>query len=173
MSAPIPIGVTGGLASLVPDQAYEPVLRGLIDTALHRCLCSVFIVDASPVRDRLLRVDAVLRALAAAQWRGVDARLLVGGSRGNLDIAETADAARARARELGVPCRCAMSAPRRGTHVKLVIADDRVLTGSHNWSGGAFQDQVQDSVLVDSPDLSAYLTAVFEGQWRRAGGEAN
>lgn len=172
MVASIPIGVLGGRATLVPDQTYEPALRALVEGTVRRCLCSVFIVDVSPLRDRTLRVDALLGALAAARWRGVDVRLLIGGSRGNLDIAETADAARARARELDLPCRWATSKPGRGTHVKLVVADDRVLTGSHNWSGGAFQEQVQDSVLVASPDLAAYLTAVFEAQWSAAGREA-
>jgi phosphatidylserine/phosphatidylglycerophosphate/cardiolipin synthase-like enzyme len=56
--------------------------------------------------------------------------------------------------------------------VKLVVADDHVLTGSHNWSGGAFEGQVQDSVMVTSPDLAAYLSAVFETQWSAAAGDA-
>jgi phosphatidylserine/phosphatidylglycerophosphate/cardiolipin synthase-like enzyme len=172
MTPPIPVGVSGGRASLVPDQTYQPTLVSLVDGAVRRCLCSVFIVDVSPLRDRSLRVDALLQALGAARWRGVDVRLVIGGSRGNLDIAETADVARARARELGVPCRWATSARRRGTHAKLAVVDDFVLTGSHNWSGGAFRDQVQDSVLVASTDLAAYLTSLFEQQWTEAGSEA-
>jgi phosphatidylserine/phosphatidylglycerophosphate/cardiolipin synthase-like enzyme len=169
MTAPIPVGVTGGQARLVPDQSYLPALHALVDGSLHRCLCSLFIVDVSPLRDRALRVDSVLQKLAEAGWRGVDVRLLIGGSRDNLDIAETADVARARARELGIPCRWATSAPSRGTHAKLVVVDDSALVGSHNWSGGAFQGQVQDSVLVESRDLAAYLAALFKAQWSAAG----
>lgn len=171
MSAPIaPVGVLGGSARLVSDEAYLPELHALVAGAARSCLCSVFIVDLSPTRDRALAVDGVLRALAAARWRGVDVRLLVGGSRENLEIAETADVARARALALGIPCRWLTSRPGRGSHAKFVVADDRVLTGSHNWSAGAFGGQVQDSVLVRSPDLAAYLASTFERQWAAAGG---
>jgi phosphatidylserine/phosphatidylglycerophosphate/cardiolipin synthase-like enzyme len=169
MTVPIPLGVTGARVQLLSDQGYLPALTALVDTSVHRCLCSMFIVDVSPLRDRALKVDSLLSALAAARWRGVDVRLLIGGSRDNLDIAETADVARARAGELGIPARWTTSAPRRGTHVKLVVVDDSVLTGSHNWSGGAFGSQVQDSLVVASPDLAAYLASLFERQWAAAG----
>ena len=173
MSVPIPFGVVGGQGQLVPDATYLPVLTGLIETSAKRCFCSIFIVDLSPLRDQGLLVEGVLRSLAAARWRGVDVRLLVGGSRENLDIAETADTARARAIELGIDCRWVTSRPQRGSHAKMVIADDAVLTGSHNWSAGAFTTQVQDSVLVISANLAAYLGTLFEQQWQGAAGASS
>jgi phosphatidylserine/phosphatidylglycerophosphate/cardiolipin synthase-like enzyme len=162
------VGVRGGAARLVSDEAYLPELRALVDNARLTCLCSVFIVDLSPRRSGRLLVDALLGDLASARWRGVDARLLIGGSRDNIEIAETADLARARALSLGVPTRWATSRPVRGTHAKLVLVDDYVLTGSHNWSIGAFSDQTQDSVLVSSKDLALYLGAEFERAWAGA-----
>lgn len=62
--------------------------------------------------------------------------------------------------------------PRRGSHVKLVIADERVLTGSQNWSHGAFFEQTQDALLLDSAALAAQLGVLFAGQWQRAAGAA-
>lgn len=82
-------------------------------------------------------------------------------------IAEASEAARARALDLGVPCRWLTSVPVRGSHAKLVVCDERVLLGSHNWSAGAFDGQVQDSVLVESADLAAHLAPTFERDWAR------
>ena len=168
MSPAIALGVRGGRARLVPDASYPGELRALIQNAQRTCLCSIFLVDLSPLRDRALVVDAMLRDLADANWRGVDVRLLVGGSRENIEIAETADVARARALQLGIPCKWATSTPTRGSHAKFVVADDQVLTGSHNWSIGAFTNQTQDSVVVTSRDLAAYLAGLFERQWAAA-----
>jgi phosphatidylserine/phosphatidylglycerophosphate/cardiolipin synthase-like enzyme len=160
-------GVLGGRVKLVSDALYLAELRALISHSTDRCLCSLFIVDVSPVRDPHLLVDSLLFELLAAVWRGVDVRLLIGGSRQTLAIAEASEAARARAHELGLPCRWLTSEPARGSHAKLVVCDDQVLLGSHNWSPGAFSGQIQDSALVVSPDLAAYLSATFERDWAR------
>jgi phosphatidylserine/phosphatidylglycerophosphate/cardiolipin synthase-like enzyme len=165
VTAPIPLGVSGGRASLVFDEAYFARIQSLIAGAKRTCLCSLFIVDPSPLRDRHLIVDSLLRDLAGAHWRGIDVRLLIGGSRDNIDIAEASDLARARALQLGIPCRWATSRPIRGSHAKYVIVDDTILLGSHNWSPGAFTDQTQDSVVLESADLATFLTRLFDGQW--------
>ena len=167
------ITVPSAMVAAVADEKYGPVCRELIRSARRRCLCSIFIVDTWPWRDNDLVIDSLLIELASTAWRGVDVRLLIGGSRSNLRLAEVAAAARARARELGIVCRWLTSVPgRRGSHVKLVIADDDVLTGSHNWSSGAFDGQLQDSVHVRSPALAAYLADTFEQQWTRTPAEA-
>lgn len=161
--------VTGAEVSVVSDSDYAPVLRGLVDGARHRVWSSVFIVQLG---SRSVAGDPVLdalRRLADARWRGVDVRLLVGGSRTNLRIAETVATSLEMARQLGVPARGLGRSGVRGSHTKLVVADDHVLTGSHNWSPGAFGGQVQDSLLVHSADLAAGACDLFVDQWRRAG----
>lgn len=164
-----PSGVRGARVGLVPDADYLPRLRALVASARRRCLCSLFIVDLSPARDASLLVDGVLTEVAAAAWRGADARLVVGGSRTNFELAVLADLARARAGELGLPCRWLTSRNVRGSHMKMVVADDTVLMGSHNWSAGAFTDQTQDSLAVQSADLASWAANLFEDQWARAG----
>jgi phosphatidylserine/phosphatidylglycerophosphate/cardiolipin synthase-like enzyme len=166
----IPFGVSRGQAALVADGAYQKALVGLATQASRRLLCSIFIVDVSPGADRSLPVEEFLAALAEAAWRGVDTRLLIGGSRNNVALIEAAESGRARALSVGISCRWLTSRNVRGSHAKLVIADDGVLTGSHNWSAGAAvgSEQTQDSVLVRSPDLAALLAARFEEQWQRA-----
>jgi phosphatidylserine/phosphatidylglycerophosphate/cardiolipin synthase-like enzyme len=170
MTQPIPFGVSAARVALVADSDYRSTFLGLAGQASSRLLCSVFIVDISPTSDRTLTVDGFLRRMAEAAWRGADTRLLIGGSRDNIALVEAADSARSRASALGVPCRWLTSRNVRGSHAKLVIADDQVLTGSHNWSPGALlgNKQTQDSVLVSSRDLAAQLAGRFEAQWLRA-----
>lgn len=170
MTAPLRVGATGPAIGLVSDESYFDALHGLIASSIHHCLANIFIVDLAPARDRALAVDDVLQALRAAAWRGVDVRLLLGGSRDNFEIAQMTDAARTRALELGIPCRWITSVNVRGSHSKVVVVDDTVLLGSHNWSPGAFGGQTQDSVLIASPDLAAYLRASFDRRWAEAEG---
>ena len=165
---PLPAGVTDARVRLVSDQDYLPVLSSLIYHAVGRLDASLFLVDLTPGADGSTAVDDVLLALQAAVWRGVRVRLVLGGSRENLDILHATHAALLRARQLGLPARMLAARPVRGSHAKLVIADDRVLLGSQNWSHGAFFTQTQDGLLIDSTDLAAQLRAVFAAQWQRA-----
>lgn len=169
-NASIPVAVAAARAALVSDTRYLATLLALAQRARTRLLCSVFIVDVTPTERGQLPVDDMLRAMADATWRGTDTRLLIGGSRNNIALAEAADAARARALELGLECRWLSGRAVRGSHTKIVVADERVLTGSHNWSPGALvgERQTQDSVLVKSPDLAMVLARRFETQWQRA-----
>jgi phosphatidylserine/phosphatidylglycerophosphate/cardiolipin synthase-like enzyme len=48
------------------------------------------------------------------------------------------------------------------------VIDNTVLIGSHNWSGGAFSDQNQESVAIRSAGLAEHVAAIFENQWQRA-----
>lgn len=170
MAVPIPYGLPTARVALVTDGNYGDIFLGVAASARRRLLCSVFIVDVTPTIERAVPIDGFLATIAEAVWRGLDARLLIGGSRDNIALAEAAEAGRARARALGIPVRWLTSYNVRGSHAKLVVADDEVLTGSHNWSAGAVSGtrQTQDSVLVRSPELAALLAARFEGQWLRA-----
>ena len=153
---------------LVPDASYLSELLRLFRDARERVWCSLFLVDLDPHVDAEVRVANLLRELALAHWRGIDVRLLIGGSRSNLDIAMAAATSFAVASRLRIPARGLGVLGKRGSHVKLVVADDWVLTGSHNWSFGAFTGQVQDSVAVRSADLAAYGANYILAQWRRA-----
>ena len=164
----MPVGICGGRVRLISDEAYCSIVHSLISRSRQLCLCSLFLVDLTPSRDPELVVDSLLLALRAAWWRGVDARFLIGGSRNNLDIAELSSVAELRARQLRIPCRWITRLHQRSSHMKLVVADTKVLTGSHNWTPGALSSQTQDSVLIESPDLAAYTANVFESIWARA-----
>ena len=167
-----PIGVHGASCALVADQHYAEIVSRLIHSAEHYCLCCLFIVDPDPLDDLELRVDRVLLDLASAVWRGVDARLLIGGSRENWRIRDATLVAHQRARQYGIDSRLmAPNTEQRSIHDKWLVVDDDVLLGSHNWSGGAFSGQVQDSVLVRNTDLAAYFVHRFEQRWPLAVGD--
>jgi len=169
MASPIPLGVLAGTARLVADAELLPVATRIIGAANRAVHASYFIVDVSPYRGPALLVNALLYELEAAHWRGVDVRVLLGGSRQNPDILEACIGGALRLTALGVPVRLLTSREiSRTTHVKLTIADDWVLTGSHNLSGGALSSETQDSLLVASAPLAAYLDSRFESQWQRA-----
>jgi hypothetical protein len=167
------LGAAGSKVALVSDGSYAKVVRNLIAASRHVCFCNLFIVDIRPHSKDDLSVYSLLLDLACAKWRGIDVRLLIGGSRSNLDMALAAELARMAAGATKVPCRWLTSHRTRGSHSKWVVADDWVLIGSHNWSSGAFAGQTQDSVLVRSDAIAAYLCSKFETVWQRAKGDFN
>ena len=160
--------VVDSLVRLIPDAIYPLELHRLFEGATQRIWCSMFLIDLEPEVDDTAPVLVALRALAFARWRGVDVRLMIGGSRTNESLAEAAVSAAVMAKRFDIPTRTLLAGDVRGSHSKIVIADDWVLTGSHNWSNGAWTTHVQDSVSVLSPDLAALLANTFIDQWRRA-----
>ena len=154
---------------LIPDRDYLSFVGRLFAAAERRCLVSVFLVSA-PWRDRELVMESLLVELAEANARGVDARLLVGGAGENTMMAQLAEAARKRARQLDVPCRSITSIPKVAGHSRVVISDDNVLVGSHRWSQtGGGSDEHTDSVYVTSGSLARMLDKRFRQQWVSAG----
>jgi hypothetical protein len=152
---------------LIPDRDYLSFVGRLFAAAERRCLVSVFLVSA-PWRDRDIVMETLLVELAEASARGVDARLLVGGSDSNAMMVELAGAARRRAWELDVPCRSLSNIPKVAGHSKLVISDDNVLVGSHSWSETGGGDEHTDSVYVTSGSLARVLDKRFRQQWLSA-----
>jgi phosphatidylserine/phosphatidylglycerophosphate/cardiolipin synthase-like enzyme len=128
-------------------------------------LASLFIFDTAGVGTA---IGDLVESLEAAAWRGLDVRVLLGGSRVNMSIAETAAGSAKVLADRRIQTRWLSAHGVRGSHAKYVVVDDTSLLGSHNWSRGALTNQTQDSILVRSPDLAAYLTGYFNGQWARA-----
>jgi len=148
----------------VADHRYDRFANDLIAGARTRCLCTMFIIDLNRQARQFL-VDNLLRQLQAAKRRGVDVRVMVSGSNDSLSILESSAIANRRLRQLRIPVRWGARS-RRTNHSKILLCDDQVLIGSHNWSGDDFRGSTQDSLLVSSPGLCATLTLAFEKGWR-------
>ena len=151
---------------LVADRDYLSFVGRLFATARWRCLVSIFLVSA-PWRDREHVLEGLLLELAGASQRGVDARLLVGAGPSNAPMIEVAAAVRQRAAALGVPSRWVSSIPKVAGHSRVVIADDNVLVGSHDWSAPSTPGQ-PDNVFVVSGSLARRLDRRFREQWTQA-----
>jgi hypothetical protein len=167
----------GGFAGpwLIPDRDYLGFIERLFASAERRCLASLFVVGSAPWGDRRALMEGLLRELAEARWRGIDARLLVGGSPENVMSAELAREAERRANVLRVPCRWLTRTPQLANHARVVIADDHVLVGTHGWLERTATDGAKDSVCVTSTSLARQLADRFNTQWRSteiAGGSA-
>lgn len=161
-------GIENPRVALISDATYFDTVQYIIAKSNKVCWASLFIVELkSGSSDPDIKVFQVLRLLKEAQWRGVDVKLLIGGSRDNVQIAESSEVARSVAINMGLDCKWITSSDVRGSHCKLVIADNMVLTGSHNWSAPAFTNQIQDSLLVDSSAMAAYSQRIFYNQWNR------
>ncbi|MCB0634624.1 MAG: phospholipase D-like domain-containing protein [Saprospiraceae bacterium] len=150
------------------DGEYYPTIIQLIRSADHQCYCSIFIIDHNLKNDADLLVDQILIELANAKWRGVDVKLLIGGSRDNAQIRKTAILAAERAKKLALDYRLASASKNNSNHSKLVIVDNYVLTGSHNWSRGMFGEETQDSVLLENGALAVALTQYFTENWNKS-----
>src|SRR5437016_6490129 len=134
----VPCGIAEANVTLIADGEYYDTVQHLVRRCKGRFFANVFIVDPTPGRDPMLKVDTLLADMRLALQRGVDARLIIGGSRSNVQIAEATIMANWRARQLGVPTRLIAFKPRLSSHAKVVVSDTLTLAGSHNGSGGAF-----------------------------------
>lgn len=146
------------------DEQYFNVLLDLIAKTRIRFYCSLFIIDSTPVKaDPVVQIMFKLKELS---WKGVDVRLLIGGSRDNFEIASRSLQARMFATSIGLKCIWTTNLQAmKGSHEKYIVADTKVLSGSHNWSEGSMTNQIQDSVMIESIALSNYLAFKFEKNW--------
>ncbi len=90
---PLPLQCASDGCRLVSDQGYSGVTRQLLSATEIRALYNVFIVDIMPDSTSANPVMEIVQDLEAAAWRGVDARLLIGGSRTNIEIAKASQLA--------------------------------------------------------------------------------
>lgn len=170
MKAPakkIAVGAANPGCALVSDDDYFDVLGSLVRRACDRVCASLFLIDMNPRSEYALRVHDLLIDLKNAQWEGCDVRLIISGSKTNMQIAQAALTAVKAAAAMGLPAITPMSSRAGLSHAKYVVADDYVLLGSHNWSPGTAGYQTQDSVLLRSPEYASYCGHLFDQQWRR------
>lgn len=164
----IKVGVFDSNAGLVSDEQYHQVVKWLCLRARRRIFASIFIVDIMPSddNDRRNLIVNLLNDLQAAYLRGVDVRLMIGGSQQSPDIQDKTEATLVHCRHINIPCQLMALNSDMSSHKKVVVADDHVLVGSHNWSSGAFSGQIQDSVLIEDPRFASYLADELAVQWR-------
>lgn len=161
----------GGRAVPLDSQDLLPFVVGLVGAAHRRVLAAVFIIDPRPEEDPDGTVRLVLDSLARARWRGLDVRVLVGGSARTPAIELAGRVARRYLEAAGVPCRQFVGKTGETSfHSKYLIVDDTVVVGSHNWTRRALLTDNELSLALTSPALAAALRFDFDQDWRRSDG---
>lgn len=152
-----------GAVGVVRNAAYLDVVLELIGAAGSRVFVEAFFFTSEGDGPGA----KLVAALAAAKARGVDVRLivdtdLVGDVHGALEVNEET---LGRLRAAKVPFR--LDAIGTTSHSKTVIVDDdRLLTGSHNWTTHAIYLLDETSLYVESAALAARAATRFEHLWR-------
>lgn len=148
------------------DKDYYWYLLEKIRKARKRIWASIFLIDLHRARDVKLAVRAIVNELAHAKRRGVDVRILTGTSEQIPAIRELAMISRMFLRTRHIPVRWHAPLGKAGTHDKYVIIDDDLLIlGSHNWIHDSFNESAEDSVAVYSRDLTNTLERQFATSW--------
>jgi phosphatidylserine/phosphatidylglycerophosphate/cardiolipin synthase-like enzyme len=148
------------------NEQYFEFLNGKFQEARKRIWASIFIINPIVEDDVYLAVRTLLKKLAYAKWRNVDIRILVGTSN-NPGIRVANDTAYEYLRNLDIPVRKFIGKYRKSLHSKYVIIDDEIIVvGSHNWTPGAAGKHNEDSIAVCSQELNRLLCDEFISNWQ-------
>ena len=148
--------------------AYPAFLRVAIRNALKRVWVAQFLVNPYPFYDPAMAVIGMLKELAGCQRRNVDVRLILDKVRGSRNMHNANQLSYLAARKLGIPCHY-YSGQRSSMHSKYVVIDDDLLVlGSHNFTDGALAQHAESSVGLFSADLADSLAEDFHRNWSEA-----
>lgn len=146
-----------GKVTLLQDEKYVDALISGIRKAKKEITGCFFIFKVSEKSDGLPR--KIVNELIAAKRRGVSITIeLEQDTRGKGTVYEQNRRAAALLSEAGINVR--FDAPKTTTHVKALVIDGRyVYMGSHNLTQSALKYNHELSVMIDSPELAAEVTA--------------
>ncbi|MBN2798801.1 MAG: hypothetical protein JXX28_06585 [Deltaproteobacteria bacterium] len=133
------------------DRAYAPALIETIDGATGRLhLLEYVIYDAGSVHE-------VLSHLYDAADRGVEVMVLAD------EAADGVEGVLSRMEASGVTTQ--LDSPHTTTHNKLVVADDVVLLGSHNFTSYALDLNTEGSVRIADQAVTDWYEGYFQAIW--------
>jgi cardiolipin synthase len=160
---------------LSPDTSF------LVPSVLARARGRIDIEQASIRNASKYELDPFLSAAVNASRRGVTVRILLDGSRyndeGPADNDEVAELVNTVAKAEKLPLSARILEPAAGNleavHTKGVIVDrEIVMISSINWNANSPNFNREAGVILESPALGNYYSAVFEEDWNRAGAGA-
>lgn len=158
------IRLQGANCRFVRNDEYYEIVVNLAHAAKRWFLASMFIVDTSTLGRSEPQVAKLLRVLSDRSDRGLLVRVILGGSKTSPGIIEAVLSAAGMMEAFKIPHRVACLTGKT-SHKKLVVADDYILLGSHNWSSGSWTGQVQDSVLIHESGMAALFGEIIREDW--------
>jgi len=150
----------------IAEREYHDLLMACIGAARRRIHACVFLFDVRPVRDPRGQVLDLAMALAERRRLGVDVRVLLTGQVGTVVLGVANLATGILLESHGVPHRRVFGSDggRSGSHAKFALIDDLAIVGSQNWTDDAFNDNVEDAVLLRGGALRP-LESEFARLW--------
>ncbi len=149
---------------LTPDQrgkVYTDAVLDLIESAEEQLLFQIPYIDSFKESAKG-NLEKLVKALIRKSKEIDDVRVILRSDHGTWIPA--AEDLKKRGLDLST---CLRHVP--GTHTKGMIADgQRVLVGSHNWSGGGVTFNRDASLLFDDREIAEYYREAFEIDWKRA-----
>jgi hypothetical protein len=139
----------------ISDRNYEETLIELIDNADTSIVMSMYLIK--PGEDKKHTVNRLMKDLEEAAFRGVEVKIYLNSKLDERDYSildMLASEPYKRLKEKGA--QILLINPRYKLHDKMIIVDSRfIVLGSTNWSITALEDNLEASVLIDSPDLAS------------------
>lgn len=162
----VPDADTADRVSLLSGRSYYERLTALIESASERVDVCMFHIAMPGQNHPTLRV---FDALGAARANGVRVRVLVDRDRRNDPYRSAVINRPAVERLLRARVNVRVDLPERLLHSKFVLLDDdRLVIGSHNWSAGSYFGFDDLSVLIESEAVCRRQRARFNALWRDA-----
>ena len=153
-------------AEVLHDQQYYHYLLNKIHTAKKSVDAAIFIINTRGGDDTKRLVRKLLKELFYAKWRGIDIRIIVGHSLKTVSIDYQDRISFRYLSKNGIPVKFSNPPDDYSLHSKYVIIDDDlVITGSHNWSPNAFSVSKEDSITIYSSDVAIKFKTEFEDLW--------
>lgn len=161
----------GAEAVRIAERDYHDLLMSCVADARCRIHASIFLFDARPVRDPRGHALELVHALAERRRLGMDVRVILTGQVDTVALGVANVATGILLESLGVPHRrvFAPGGGRTGSHAKFALIDDLAIVGSQNWTDDAFNDNVEDAVLLRGTALDP-LEDEFRRLWSTAKG---
>lgn len=146
------------------DDDYFYFLIDAIQKAKQRIYATIFIVD--PLKDHSNKIKKILDELLYAKWKGLDVKLIIGRSEKCFVIDMCGRAAKKYCDVMNVPAKFSNPPDDYSLHSKYLIIDDNlVIMGSHNWIASDIFNNKEESVAVYSKDAAINLTEEFNILW--------
>jgi phosphatidylserine/phosphatidylglycerophosphate/cardiolipin synthase-like enzyme len=146
------------------DRYYYDFLKHAIESAQYRIWASIFIINITREHDYRLEVRDLLKLLSYKRTLGLDVKVIIGESQ-TPGIREANEIAESFLQAKRVPVK-KYQGSKKSTHSKYVILDDDLIVlGSHNWTQNAFSKSEEDSVAIYSKNLNNELNYQFLATW--------
>ena len=149
---------------------YYTYMSTAIAKANKRVWVSQFSVNIKYMEDDRMLVRQLLKLIKKVYGNGIDIKILVGTKSTSVDLVNLANKISGTfLTKMKVPCRHFFDFKKDSSHSKFVVIDDEIIVlGSHNWSPRAFSKGIDDSIAIHSKEINKELSSIFIANWNKS-----